>query len=218
MIKKNKTMIIITCIVILLPILFGIVNWNLLPEKMATHFDFNNEANGWSSRAFAVFGLPIFILAMHLICIFAVAIDPKHQRISNKMYCLILWICPVCSIACAAGIYGYTWNSSIGNWTNSSLFVNLLLGIIFIVMGNYLPKCRQNYTVGIKIPWTLSDEDNWNRTHRLTGRVYMLIGLLIIMNIMLRWKWMIPICLVAAISIPVVYSLILYLKKGKKSI
>lgn len=209
-------MIIITCIVTLLPILFGILNWDLLPEKMATHFNFDNVANDWSSRTFAVFGLPIFILGTHLFCVFVIAIDPKHQHISDKIYQLILWICPVCSIVCAAAIYGYALDSPVGNWVNSEFLVNLLIGIIFILLGNYLPKCRQNYTVGIKIPWTLADEDNWNRTHRLAGKVYMIIGLLIIINTWPHWKWMIPVCFAAAISIPVIYSLGLYLKRSKR--
>lgn len=216
MIKKYKSMIIVSCIVTLLPILFGILNWNQLPKKMATHFNFSNEANGWSGRTFAVFGIPLFLLVTHLICVFATTLDPKHQHISSKMYRLIIWICPVCSIICAAAIYGYALESPISVWLNSGLFVNLMMGLIFIIMGNYLPKCRQNFTVGIKIPWTLSDADNWNRTHRLAGRLYMVIGILFILNALLHWNWMLAVCLVAAISIPAIYSLVLYLKGNNK--
>ena len=55
------------------------------------------------------------------------------------------------------------------------------MGVIFLVTGNYLPKCRQNYTIGIKLPWTLDDEENWNYTHRLAGKLWMIGGVLIIL-------------------------------------
>ncbi len=59
------------------------------------------------------------------------------------------------------------------------------LGIFFLVFGNYMPKCRQNYTVGIKLPWTLEDEENWNHTHRMAGWLRMLCGILVIANVFL---------------------------------
>lgn len=52
---------------------------------------------------------------------------------------------------------------------NLNLWTNVLLGIVLIVVGNYLPKCRQNYMIGIKLPWTLDNEENWDYTHRMAG-------------------------------------------------
>lgn len=61
-----------------------------------------------------------------------------------------------------------------------TLVVPVLLGLLLIVVGNYLPKNRQNYTIGLKLPWTLDDPDNWNKTHRLAGYLYILAGLVLI--------------------------------------
>ena len=72
---------------------------------------------------------------------------------------LILWICPAVSLFCAAAIYGNTFGVE---FMKSSRFVIILLGLLFLLVGNYLPKCRQNYTVGIKVPWTLASEANWD--------------------------------------------------------
>ena len=83
---------------------------------------------------------------------------------------------------------------------------------MFIVIGNYLPKARQNYTIGIKIPWTLSDEDNWNRTHRLAGYLWMIGGIFLIIGALTGF---VKINLVLAIIllmilVPCIYSGVLY--------
>ena len=174
MLRKHRVLIIITSLITLLPILVGILCWNRLPDTIATHFASDGTPNGFSSKTFTVLGIPAFIFAAHILCAFCTAIDPKHKNISPKMYRLILLICPICSIVCGAAIYGYALSLSMADWLNSTFFMNLLMGIIFFLIGNYLPKCHQNYTVGIKLPWTLADEGNWTLTHRFAGRLYAL--------------------------------------------
>ena len=163
MTKKNKKIILITSMITILPILAGLILWNKLPEQVATHFDANGIPNGYSSRAFAVFGPYLICLFAHLFCAFGTLADPKKQAIGQKMYTLILWICPAVSLFCAAAIYGNTFGVE---FMKSSRFVIILLGLLFLLVGNYLPKCRQNYTVGIKVPWTLASEANWDATHQ----------------------------------------------------
>lgn len=169
MTKKNKKIILITSMITILPILAGLILWNKLPEQVATHFDANGIPNGYSSRAFAVFGPYLICLFAHLFCAFGTLADPKKQAIGQKMYALILWICPAVSLFCAAAIYGNTFGVK---FMKSSRFVIILLGLLFLLVGNYLPKCRQNYTVGIKVPWTLASEANWDATHRMAGKLW----------------------------------------------
>lgn len=213
MLKKNKGYLILTGIITLLPILLGILLWNRLPETMATHFGSNGEANGWSSRGFAVFGLPLFLLAIHALCASVTAFDPRRRNISDKMYHLILWICPVCSLFCGAGIYTY----ALGLNLNFSMAVELFIGLLFIIIGNYLPKCRQNYTVGIKLPWTLADEENWNRTHRLAGFIWVPCGIIFIINSFLQigTAYVFFILLGVMVLVPAVYSFVYYQKNKK---
>lgn len=208
--KQYKGTILITSIVILLPILAGLLLWDKLPNEVATHFGANGEANGWSSKAFAVFGLPLFVLACHLVCCVAACADPKTNRISGKIFKLIMWICPLTSIFCGVGVYGYVLNMNL----NISTFGMVFVGIIFIIIGNYLPKCRQNYTVGIKLPWTLHDEDNWNHTHRFAGWLWTICGILFILLMFLNIKmeWLIAMLLVVTALVPMLYSFLYYLK------
>ena len=198
MMKANKKTLIITSIVTILPVLIGIICWNRLPDVMATHFGFNNEANGFSSKAFAVFGLPLILLAVLWVGAFVTAHDPKRQNISPKMFSLMLWIAPVISLVAATTIYPV----NLGYELDIAFFSELLVGLMFIIIGNYLPKARQNYTIGIKIPWTLANEENWNRTHRLAGYLWMICGILIVVIGVTRFvpaAWLIGIILMTVL-------------------
>ena len=163
--KKYKFEIIITSILTLCPILVGLILWNQMPDTIATHFNVNNEPDGWSSKAFAVFGIPLFLFVAHWVCIAATFYDPKNKNISRKLVLVILWIMPIVSIFTNGSVL----LQAIGKAVDISLVVNLLCGFMFLAIGNYLPKCKQNYTVGIKTPWALDNEENWNKTHRFAG-------------------------------------------------
>ena len=212
MLKANRKTLIITSIVTILPMLIGILCWNRLPDVMATHFGINNEANGFSSKAIAVFGIPVFLLAVLWLGAFATSHDPKKQNISQKMFSLVLWIAPVISLAAAATMYPI----NLGYELDITFFSELLLGLMFIIIGNYLPKARQNYTIGIKIPWTLANEENWNRTHRLAGYLWMVCGILLVLISVMRLgqaQWLVGIILIMVL-VPCIYSYWLHAKKG----
>ena len=212
MLKDNKKTLIITSILTILPILIGVFFWNRLPDVMATHFGANNEANGFTSKAFAVFGLPLILLAAEWFGALATSHDPKKQNISPKMFAFVLWIVPVVSLIGAATIYPY----NLGYQIDITFIAELLLGVIFIVVGNYLPKARQNYTIGIKIPWTLANEENWNRTHRLAGYLWVIGGILMVIAALTgiaKAKWMLAIFFILAL-VPFVYSYWLHVKRN----
>ena len=208
--KEYKKTRIITSIVILLPIIIGVMLWDKLPNEIATHFGSNGEPDGWSSKFFAVIGLPVFLVFIHILCFAATVADPKKNRIGDKIFKLILWICPAVSWFGALSIYGH---ESGWGW-NVETMAHLLLGIMFIFIGNYLPKCRQNYTVGIKIPWTLHDEENWNRTHRLAGWLWMVGGFLFVISAFINVGGMASTLIITFVMVlvPVIYSFVYYVK------
>ena len=212
MLKDNKKTLIITSILTILPILVGVFFWNRLPDVMATHFGTNNEANGFTSKAFAVFGLPLILLSVEWFGALVTSHDPKKQNISPKMFAFVLWIIPVVSLLGAATIYPY----NLGYQMDITFIAELLIGIIFIVVGNYLPKARQNDTIGIKIPWTLANEENWNRTHRLAGYLWVIGGILMVIAALTgiaKTQWMIAVFFILAI-VPFVYSYWLHVKRN----
>lgn len=210
--KINKKLLIITSIIILLPILFGIWQWDVLPNEIATHWNINNEPDRYSSKAFAVFGLPIIMLLIHLLCIFGTRYDPKRENHSDKILNIVLWICPIISIIMSIIIYAAALKINV----NVGMITTIMMGFIFSWIGNYLPKCKQNYTIGIKIPWTLNDETNWYKTHKLAGVLWSIIGFVTIVCGMLEAYLIIIGLIILAIIIPVAYSFTLSNSKKKK--
>ena len=90
----------------------------------------------------------------------------------------------------------------------------ILVGVVFIIIGNYLPKCRQSYTVGIKLPWTLASEDNWNRTHRMAGGLWMVGGAVVLLMGLTGKAYVAVFLSVTAVMVlvPTIYSYLLYRK------
>ena len=177
MIKKYKWTLLITSVIILLPILFGVLLWDELPDMMATHWGLDNQPNGWSSKAMAVYGIPLIMLAMQWFMLFVTELDLKKKNRSMKLMQLVLWIIPMMTLLVSAMCYAY----ALGIELNMGFWALFFLGALFTIIGNYLPKCRQNWTMGIKLPWTLSDAENWNHTHRLAGPVWVAGGLLLVL-------------------------------------
>lgn len=209
MIKKNLKTMIITSIIILAPIVAGLLLWDQLPAEIATHFGSDGEPDGWSSKEFAVIGLPLFLLAVHWFCAAFTGVDPKKENISNKMMTLVLWICPVIAIVGDGSMYLYALNNSI----NTTIIGVILVGCLLLVLGNYMPKMKQSYTLGIKLPWTLNSEENWNRTHRLAGWITMLAGVIVLIGGFTEQFWTVFVAIALVAVVPTIYSYVLY-KKG----
>ena len=89
------------------------------------------------------------------------------------------------------------------------------MGLMLLVVGNYLPKCRQNYTVGIKVPWTLASKENWDATHRLAGKLWVAGGVVILLLAIQPWIPAFPMSLVIMLAVtfvPMIYSFVYYIK------
>ena len=216
MIYKNRYKIILSIVITLLPIVFGSVMWNRLPLNMATSFGINGEITGYSSKLFAVLGLPIILAVVNLISIIATNADPRKKNIDNKMLSVVISIVPACSLICAFCIY----SNALGYKADIENIMIVFVGVIFLVIGFFLPGCKQNYTVGIKLPWTLHDEENWNKTHKLAGKIWIAGSIVMIIAGLFKFTVLFMICIVLIIIIPTLYSYLMYrknkrCKKGK---
>ena len=211
MIKKNKGTLILTSIVLLIPILIGLILWNQLPEQIPSHWGIDGEVDGWSSKAFAVFGFPCLLLVLHWICVLASSADPGNKNYHPKMLRLVLWICPVISLVLNALVY----TAALGYQLNIEIIMPLLVGLMFLIVGNLLPKCRQSYTMGIKLPWTLHNEANWNKTHRFGGKLWVIGGIVTMATAFLGSFWILLGVLIVMVAAPTIYSYCLYRKQSK---
>lgn len=212
MLKINKKKVIITTLITLIPMIVGLILWKQLPDSIATHFDSQNQPNGWSSKPFAVFGIPLIMAALHLVCIFLTSADPKKKNINNTAFQFVLWIIPVCSLIVGAVTYLNTFQISI----DIGLIISIFIGILFIVLGNYLPKNRNNYTFGVRTPWALNDEDNWRISNRVAGYCFVIAGIAAIIAGFLHQPWILFGAVILAGVVPIVVSYMHYRKHKKK--
>ena len=214
MIKKNKLTLIITSIITLLPCVFGLIMWDKLPNTMATHWGADGNADGFSGKLFAIFGLPLIILAIMWLCILITAKDNQKIDQNNKPFRLILWIMPTLSCVASAIIYAV----SLGKEISISVILPLLLGIMFTAIGNYTPKIKHNRTMGIRIKWTLENEQNWNATHRFGGKVWFYGGFIFMLTALLPEMTAIYAMFVVMLPLvfaPAIYSYLYYKKQVK---
>lgn len=208
----NKKLVVITSIIILLPILVSLCFWNQLPEQVPIHWNIHGEIDGYASRFVAVIVLPLVLFVLHFVCAFATMMDPKHKNISDKIWMLILSICPVLSILLMYMMVG----SALGMEIDVNAILPVFLGVMFVVIGNYLPKCKQSYTVGIKIPWTLNSEENWNKTHRFAGPCWVIGGIMVMFTGLFENEILIMVIALIMVFAPIIYSYMYYVKYEKE--
>ena len=213
---KKKLMInmLLTSAVALLPMLLGIALYSDLPDRVPTHWGFDGEINSWSGKNTVVFSMPIGMALLSILVQLMLENDPKKSNMSAAVKAISRWLCPVMSLIFVPA----SLLSAIGYDLPMSLIACLLVGAVLIIMGNYLPKSKQSYTVGIRLPWTLSSTENWNRTHRLAGKLWIFAGFCLIAAGIFTHRS--PAASAAALVIvlivllvPSVYSFVLY-KKG----
>ena len=209
--KAERKLVILTTAICLLPILAGLALYSRLPEQVPTHFDFNGVPDGWSSRPVAVFALPCLMAALNLILHICLEKDPKRANMSRRLKMICFWIIPAAAVLCC----GLTLWAALGKTTHVETILPLIVGLLFVLIGNYLPKTKQSYTMGIRVRWTLESEENWNRTHRLAGFLWVIGGGLLILLALLHLTngWLLGGLLLAMVLIPVLFSHLLH-KKG----
>ena len=170
---KWKTLA-VTCLVCLLPILLGLYLWDQLPETIATHFDINNNPDGFSSKAFAVFGLPILMAALQIICCLINDFNAMKHGDRKKFEMVTKWIIPVLSIVLEILTFAY----ALGYAVDIRKCVIIIIGIMFIVLGNYMPKFDyiKNYDLS---------KDKARKINRFIGFETVVMGVLGILTIFL---------------------------------
>ena len=160
-----------------------------------------------------MFGLPLCILALHLFCSYAESRDTKRKNVNPVLRTVMLWFCPAVSLLGGA----LTLGTGLGYEMHVGTVAPVFVGLLFLILGNYLPKLRRNRTMGIKLPWTLASEENWTRTHRVAGFTWVAAGLLMLLSALLRLHGptVTVVLLALAVGIPVLYSYLYYRRHEK---
>lgn len=198
-------------LLILLMFLSSLVLYSRLPEQIPFHWNVHGEVDGYASRFLGAFMLPLLNLATLLLLIFMPMIDPRKEnypRFSSSYRAI-----KAAPIILFAVLHFLTLAFALGYELDISRIVIAGVGLLFIVMGNYMPKVKHNYFVGLKVPWTLASERVWKKTHRFAGKLFVISGIVIILsiffsNIIRFWIFMIATIVTSIAS--TVYSYLIY--------
>ncbi|WP_051259781.1 SdpI family protein [Peptoniphilus mikwangii] len=191
-----------------IPIIMGAIYYNRLPESMPIHFGSDNLADDYASKNFALFGIPLFMMILYVATYFITDKDPRRKYQGEGAMRIVLLIIPVLSVAISYLSISY----SLGNRIDISTWARGFIYVLFILMGNYFPKTKRNYTVGIKLPWTLHSDYVWDKTHRFGGYVWIGGGIFGIASMFLnKFEDIIMIAIILVITfLPMIYSYIVY--------
>jgi uncharacterized membrane protein len=173
---NNRKMLLLTSLVCLLPLIMSLAVYDELPDQVAIHWDGSGQPDNFVSKALAAFGLPFLFLSINLFSKLSLFNDPKRANTSQMMQVVATWLPPLLSVV----LIPITLMIALGHPIPVTVIAPALVGLILIIVGNYMPKSRQNYTLGLMLPWTLNDPDNWNKTHRMAGYLYILAGFVLI--------------------------------------
>lgn len=205
-IKFKKESVISVIISILLFSLVNLLFYKKMPETLPTHWGFNNKIDGYSSKFTALITTPLLLIFLNIFSCFMLDNDPKNKDKNNFVITigkatipLVMLITFVISV-----FYG------LGKKINVMVIISIFVGFLLILIGNYLPKTKRNYTVGIKLPWTLNSDENWNKTHRLAGYFFILGGIFFLLTPFIGNEYLIFLTFMIIGIIPAIYSFYLY--------
>ena len=203
---------IIVLVLILAAMIAGLSLWNRLPDQMASHWNVNDQVDGYMSKFWGVFLMPLITLGMFLLFLVIPNIDPLKANIAQFRDAFNLFI--VLLVGFTVYIYTLTllWNLGYKNFGLGKAMMPAL-GVLFIFVGYMLRKAKRNFFIGIRTPWTLSSDRVWDETHRIGAILFTVSGVLALLGsffggVTAFMMVMVPI-LGSAVFL-VIYSYILY--------
>lgn len=198
----------------------GLIAWWAyphLPAMVPSHWNIQGQIDGYTTRLGHTLGIPGLVLGMYLLFLAIPLLEPRqknffrsigfYQMIRNFMMGFMLFLYVVT-----------TWVGVTGQLLAIDKIIPLVVGILFIFIGNYMSQIKSNFFMGIRTPWTLSSDTVWQKTHRLGGYTFVLGGILFVLAVLFAepWNFYLPMAgILLAALVPVIYSYILFSQEHK---
>lgn len=200
---------IVPSFIIIAAFLTGLISYPYLPEQLPTHWNASGMPDEYRSKTFAIWLMPALMILLFLSFQIIRVIDPKRKNIVkfskdidmiNNSLLFVFLIIHGTTI-----LYGLGWD------INMSMVMPVIIGIVFVVIGNYMPRFKFNYFIGIRTPWTLSSEHVWTKTHQISGKLYVIGGFLLLLCSFLPIKWKVVSIIVITVIVSLLASVISYI-------
>lgn len=214
---KTKTTIILVLTFIVIGLVAGLLLWDQLPEQMASHWNANDEVDGFTTKFWGVFLMPLITLGMFGLFLILPNIDPLKANIAQFRPIFNLFIVLMIGFMLYIHAISLIWNLGYQNIKFSTALLPAF-GVLFFFIGYLLKQAKRNFFIGIRTPWTLSSDTVWDKTHQLGGNLFMLVGILAFVGSFIGgltafWLFFVP--LIASVLVSAVYSYVLYQRETK---
>ncbi len=200
--------------VVVLMLVASLVAFEHLPERIPTHWNIDGDVDGWTARWPGAFIAPLVAAALWLLMPLLRGLDPRRKN--YERFDDTFWIVINVLMSFFALVHGATLAAALGWPIDVAQAIVIALGVMSVALGNYLPRVKSNWWMGIRTPWTLEDEGIWRETHRLAGRTFVLAGVVVFASAFLpnRLSFFVAMgAIMAGALLPGVYSYVLWRRK-----
>ncbi len=214
---NTRTTTIVVLLLVAAATIVGVALWNRLPDPMASHWGTNDQVNGYMSKFWGVFLMPLITLGMMLLFLLIPNIDPLKANIAQFRDVFNLFITLIVAFMLYIYILTLRWNLGYTDFGMSKAMLPAL-GILFFFVGYMLRKAKRNFFIGIRTPWTLSSDKVWDETHRLGSILFMASGALTFVGSFFGGMtafWFLFVPVIGSTLITLVYSYVLYQQETK---
>ena len=214
---NTRTTTVVVLLMVVAAAIAGVLLWNRLPDPMASHWGPNDQVDGYMSKFWGVFLMPLMTLGMTILFLVIPGIDPLKANIAQFRDAFNMFITLI--VAFMLYIYGLTLRWNLG-YTDFGMSKAMLpaMGILFFFVGYMLRKAKRNFFIGIRTPWTLSSDHVWDETHRLGSVLFMVSGIFAFAGSFFGGMtafWFLFVPVIGSTLITLVYSYVLYQREVK---
>jgi uncharacterized membrane protein len=190
---------------------FAAAVYTRLPHRIPTHWNLQGEVDGWMEKPWGVLMQPAIATAMLAVLWVLPRVDPRRenlQRFAGDRRLIVNLL-----ILFFAVVQGATYGQGLGWPVQVDRVILAAIGLLFVGLGNYLPRIRSNWHMGIRTPWTMDNERVWRATHRVGGRTFVAAGLAMAIAALLPLParaWLTGAAIAVAVALPLAYSYVAY--------
>jgi len=214
---STRTTTILVSILIIAAVLAGLLLWNKLPDQMASHWNANDQVDGYMPKFWGVFMVPLMMLGMSVLFLVIPNIDPLKANIAQFREAFNLFIVLITGFMVYIHILTLRWSLGYTNFGMSKAMLPAM-GLLFIFVGYMLRKAKRNFFIGIRTPWTLSSDKVWDETHRLGSILFVVSGVFAFIGSLFGGMvafWLLFIPIISSTIFLLVYSYVLYQRETR---
>lgn len=205
---------VVSSLLCLLPLAMGLLLYDKIPAEMPIHWDNRGSADGVVAKQLGIWMVPLFILAVHIVVSVGTAIKSRRQQLAKMTLWVSQWAVPLIAVIIEPAAF----LKAAGYSLDMTRLVFSLVGIVFVIAGNYMPKNQPNAAAGYRFSWILNDVNIWKRTHLLAGKLWVLVGFIMMLC---GWtnigdSWLLIVLVLCALMLPVAFSLLMRNKQLKQ--